>query len=432
MNLPLTNPFLSTYLAYTEQTEPPELMHVWSAVACASACMGRHVWYPFGLDPIYGNMFVLLVGPPATRKSTALNIARRIITESTEVNIAPEDTAGQRQGLLTALGAEETANDKAISTLPDGIKLTDEDKRSFGWEPPEANPDRHAIFITASEWGSFVGQNALDLTRFLLRIYDGDDYTYQLKKIKATLPRPIAALLGCTTPTEIATLLPPEAVGQGFMSRHILVFGSRKKRRISRPSLRTELKPLLSDTYQWIWREARGAMSVSMGADILLEEIYESNPQMNDTRFVYYMERRQTHLMKLSSVLACLRQSMEIEVGDVEDANLLLRQTEQNMPDALGEYGLSPLAKSKQRMVEFLKSADQPISHRLLQNLMSRDMKPRDFVEALTEMLNTGRIAEVETKNGVCLVVPDDMSSVLEFMADPVATMKARFTQERI
>lgn len=427
--LQLFNPFLRTYLAYTENTEPPELMHMWSAISCASACMGRHVWYPFGLKPIYGNMFILLVGPPATRKSTALETAVDLVMDTTEVNIAPEDTAGQRQGLLTALGAEETAAESAVNSLPDGVKLTEEDKASFGWK---VDPDKHALFIAAYEWGSFIGQNNLDLTRFLIRMYDGNNYTYQLKKIKAVLKSPIITMAGCTTPTDISSLLPPEAIGQGFMSRHILVFAAKKKRRISKPNLAREYEPYITDIFQWIWRDARGELVLSPEADMMIESIYEKNIHIADTRFVYYSERRQTHLMKLSSILACLRKSMVIERVDIEDAHALLLHTEQFMPDALGEYGLSALSKAKQRMVEFLKHANQPITHRVLWNIMQRDMRQRDFHEALQEMLNTGKLEEVATSNGKALVVPDDMSEVLGFMSDPVQLMREKFEQELV
>ena len=419
----LDNPFLRTYLQYTENTEPPRLFQTWAAIACASACMGRHVWYPFGLGPIFGNMFVLLVGPPATRKSTAAKIAQEFVADGTEVNFAPQDTAGQRQGLITALGADEEDENEAAKRLG----LTDEDLAGFGLEMPEKSPDRHAIFVSALEWGSFIGQNNMDLTRFLLRLYDGDDYRYQLRKVSAIIKNPIAAMLGCTTQTEIATLLPAEAIGQGFMSRHILVFASKRAKRIEEPTLVPELKPYITDVYQWIWREAKGELGKTPQAQELISKIYHTDYQVTDNRLMYYFDRRYTHLIKLASILTLLRKEMTITEQDVHDADQLLQITEATMPDALGEYGLSPLARSKQRMLEFLQAATQPINRDTLWRIMQRDMKQADFHSAISEMLNTGKVKEVRTTNGPMLVVPDDMADLFAGMIEketpPPATM---------
>ena len=269
-------------------------MHIWAALGCASACMGRHVWYPFGLGPIYGNMYILLVGLPATRKSSAMEIAKRFVTQHTGVNIAPDDTAGQRQGLLTAMGADEQAEKEEAEKAGESLGLTKQDLQSFGWRMNENDIDKHTIFITADEWGSFIGQNNQDLTRFLIRMYNGGDYRYQLKKVTTTLESPLVSMLGCTTPTEIATLLPPEAIGQGFMSRIILVFAHRKHKRVEEPELHTIHLPFLSDTFRWIWHEAKGEMKREDKAREMISEIYKQEVQIHDARFVYYGERRQT------------------------------------------------------------------------------------------------------------------------------------------
>lgn len=399
--------------------------------------MGRHVWYPSGLNPVFGNVYVLLVGPPATRKTTAMQLASKIVSDNTEVNYAPNDTAGQRQGLLAALGAEEAANEQALDD--GGFKLSDEDRRTLGWDGDSNNPDKHAIFITASEWGSFVGQGNLELTRFLGELYDGVPYTYQLKKIKAVLQSPIVTMIGCTTPTEISVLLPPEAIGQGFMSRIVLVYAPRKKRSIEEPELRRELMPHLTNTIQWIWRTARGEMTRSPDAKEFMSELYDKEIHINDSRFTHYTDRRHTHLKKITSIMACLRQSMTIEIRDVEDAHALLSHTEKFMPEALGEYGLSPLAKAKQRMLEFLKHSNHPVSEHTLWYVMQRDMRKVDFREALNDMLNAGKVAEVQSADGVMLVVPQDLSGLLEFVSEPqkpasdgVDLLLAQFNQELI
>ena len=208
-------------------------MHIWAALTTASACLGRHCFFSFEIGDVYPNLYTLLVGPPATKKSTAISLATRLAQEVTNVHFAPDDTAGQRQGLIAAIEKGGGAT-TPLADLPadEQIKFLEH------YELPGAgSSDRNTIFIEAKEWGSFIGQNNLDFVRFLIKLYDGDNYRYELRKESHVLQAPLAAMLGGTTPTDISVLLPPEVVGQGFMSRIILAFASSKRGRYFRPRL---------------------------------------------------------------------------------------------------------------------------------------------------------------------------------------------------
>jgi len=411
----VTNPFIRAHLAYTEDTEPPKLMHIWSALAAASASMGRHVWFPFDIGDVYPNIYTLLVGPPATRKSTAIKLASDFVRAHTDVRFAPDDTAGQRQGLITALGAisdeEEDEENRALDA-GDVVAMGD---ILANKEVEINNVDKHVMFICAKEWGSFMGQNNLDLTRFLIRLYDGDDYKYGLRRDMATLTNPLATMIGGTTPTDISTLLPAEAIGQGFMSRIIMVFGATKHKDVPRPKLDQGLKKALGEVYSWLWYEMRGAMRESATAAGMFDTLYSHRVKIHDNRFMYYAERRQIHLLKVSMLLAAVRGSYEIEPQDVYEAHGLLHLTEQYMPDALGEYGLSPLARAKQKMVEFIRGAGQPVTDVVLWTVMQRDMKQIDYRTSLAGLVNAGKIAQVTTTLGSAFVYKDDLREAVEF-----------------
>ena len=98
----LDNKFLKLYLTYVEETESPRIFHIWAALSCISACLGRRAKFPFGIGPIYANSYIALVGPPATRKSTVTSIATKLLKAATTIRFAPDDTGGQRQGIITA------------------------------------------------------------------------------------------------------------------------------------------------------------------------------------------------------------------------------------------------------------------------------------------------------------------------------------------
>jgi len=100
--------YLNEYLRMVEDTESPRIFHIWAAVFAVSAALGRRCWLPFGVFDVYPNHYILLVGTPGTRKSTAASLTRKLLKASTGVRFAPADTGGQRQGLINALFGEES------------------------------------------------------------------------------------------------------------------------------------------------------------------------------------------------------------------------------------------------------------------------------------------------------------------------------------
>lgn len=413
--------FLQNYLAYVQSTEPPRIMHIWAALTAAGAAMARHVYWPFALGNIYPNMYTFLVGPPGTRKSTAMNLAKSLLRETT-VRFAPDDTAGQRQGLITALIGKTEGNgiDKdelaeiAAADISTMLVKAGELQMSFN------AADTHALFACASELGSLLGQCNLDLTRFLNRVWDGEPYDYQIKNVRQVIEDGLLAIVGCTTPSDLAKIMPQDAIGQGFMSRCIFVFAAKKFRSIppSQTRLNTAMEQPLRETMSWLSHELQGEMTVAARASKRLDDMYMVERQISDTRFVYYAERRHTHLMKLAMVIAATRRSREITIHDIEEAEAILSWTEVHMSDALGEYGLSPLSKAKQEIVEFLRHVGEPVKENQLRIMMARDMKLIDFRNAMMDLVNTGKVEQVTIDHQPGYIVMDMGDGLRELAAE--------------
>lgn len=420
----IKNDFLLTHLKYVHNTESPILMHVWSAIMAASAAMGRHVWIDSGARRLYANNYCLLVGPPGTRKNSAINVAVDLLRKNTQVKFAPDDTGGQRQGLIAAI---ENSTDNKMKTDFDDLVS---DPKNFGVEDlailgninlnlKKDDPDKHAMFINATEFGSFLGQGSLDMTRFLIKMWDCEPYKYALKKEEMILKHPLVNLLGGTTSSDLSTLLPPEAIGQGFMSRIILVFAPRKHKSVppSKWCLNTKHKDELDKVYRFLFHEMEGGMKKSQKAADLEDKIYGQNIRLQDTRFIHYSERRADHLAKLAMVLAAVRKSYTIEYSDYAEANNILLETEKHMTDALGEYGLSPLAVSRQKMIEFIQHAQGPVTSEILWLMLRKDMRLLDFKNSISELINAKKIMQIDTVNGKAFVFNDDSTGLLDLVA---------------
>lgn len=401
------NDFLRMYLKMVENTESPRVYHVWSALSGVAAALGRRCGLPFGAGLLYPNLYVLLVGTAAARKSTAVNIMSRIVRANTGIRFAPEDTGGKRQGLVAAMTGEDDADidvDDMHRQLNGAEELTLENLGNLeinvrsGLSRAEANPDEFHIYVVSSEFNSFIGYGNTEFLTFLGKMYDGEPYDYRLKnkKDKLVLEHPLVNLIGCTTPTNIAEAFPQAAVGQGFTSRVIFVHGGKKHRSIPWPTpFATDLVEAVGRRYSEINYNLRGPFSVSDAARRELEDSYEADHPLTDGRFTYYLARRYTHLLKLTMVFAAARGTLRIEKDDAWIANALLNATEKTMPDALGEYGMSAVSAAQQKILEYITHSKEPITTDLLWTFMQRDIKHHELANCINSLITTGKIQQV-------------------------------------
>jgi hypothetical protein len=61
--------------------EAPTVYHYWSAVGAVAGALRRRVWIDQAAFRWYANMYIILDGPPATKKSTAINQVMSILQE---------------------------------------------------------------------------------------------------------------------------------------------------------------------------------------------------------------------------------------------------------------------------------------------------------------------------------------------------------------
>lgn len=417
--------FLNDYMQMVEETESPRLFHLWAAISGISACLGRRCWFPFGPMTIFPNQYISLVGTPGTRKSTAMNIMKRNLRKSTGVRFAPVDTAGQRQGLVEAMrgrdDSQEFLDNVELAASEDSLagltlnqisritNLHDPDAEDSGLHDEARNfisgMDKHHIMVTATELSRFIGQNNFQMLDFLGTMWDGEDYEYQTKTGLTVLRDPLINMLACTTPTSINMAMPPAAGGQGFLSRVILVYGTRKYKEIATPS-EPDADVILKVKGQFnrSYLECNGIFEETKEAKAYRESIYGWKLEINDPRFGYYHERRQDHLIKLAMAMAASRTSTVLVQEDFEASHRILRATERGMPDALGEFGMNPLAALKQNMLEYIRSRGT-VKVEDLRAVFHRDSRATDFMEAVNDLSKLNQVAMAQLQNGSAVLM---------------------------
>jgi len=92
--------WIDGFLRCTENTEPSRAYRLWTAVASIASVLQRKCRLDWGTLTFYPNMYVVLVGPPAARKGTAMSLAKPLLDEL-QIKMAAE--AITREALIREL-----------------------------------------------------------------------------------------------------------------------------------------------------------------------------------------------------------------------------------------------------------------------------------------------------------------------------------------
>jgi hypothetical protein len=396
-----------------EDTESPRIFHIWSAVFAIAASLGRRCKLPFGTFDIFPNQYILLVGTPGTRKTTAANQGKKVTKNSTGVRFAPSDTGGQRQGLVLALQGPEDSAKEYLGAAELGSREGDSIMSLTQLEQITNDPtedeqtavtfeaDKHHIAVVASEFSRFIGQNNLAMLDFLGERYDGEDYEYKTRQSDIKLKHTLMNILACTTPTMLNQSMPPSAGGQGFLSRMILVYGARKYKSVARPQAPSmEIVSQVKDVLGRVYHELAGDFSETREAREYSEDLYGYALDITDSRFGFYNERRYTHLIKLAMCLTASTGSLVITRTAYEEAHRILRATERGMPDALGEFGLNPLAMLKAEILEQLRASQGPLTMEQVVAMFHRDARSHEITEVINDLVRMGQVKMHQLRQG--------------------------------
>ncbi len=374
--------FISSYmrLCDLDNSEAPAIYHRWVCLSILGAYMGRKVWIDFGIGPIYPNQYIMLMGSPGTRKGAAMAIGRRLL-KATGFNRFSADKTSKERFLM----------DMKQFDLPTNAALEDVEDLAFG-DPSES-------YIMSGEFTDFIGQGNMDFITLLTNLWDNlGEYTHPKIQGKSVMVhKPTVNLLGANTPDGFALAFPPEALGNGFLSRVVLLHADPTSNKVAWP---TAPDPLLQATLVNRMIEVRDAISgeivVTKEAKAIGKEIYDNEIPVDDPRFIHYQQRRFTHLLKVSMLLAVFDMSDKILPIHIRRANSLLARAERVMPRALGEFGASKYSSVAGKLLSYLSGCHKPQTPGELFRVISRDIgKMSELVDILQNLKHSEKIQAV-------------------------------------
>lgn len=336
--------WITSYIEYVKDTEPPKSFHTWIAVSAIAGAMQRRLWTQYGHSSVYANMYIVLVGKSGgARKGTAMDIAKDIINDVQGINLCADSIT--REKLIRKL-----ADISQPTMCADSVVRT-----------------QAALTCFSGELSVFIGQRDIAFLSNLTDFFDShNEWKYETKNKGEDHIRGICLnLLGATAPDWMQSMLPVEAVGGGFTSRVIFVYEERKGKSVSeepynewhvkrREELVNDLNMIATLTGEFQRTDA-ARLAYNAWYTKQDKEMQGGKYVIDDPRFVGYCERRATHIRKLMMIMCVSRKNkLVIDKVDFDRALELLETVEKKMVKSFGGLGKSAYSEAVELVLDYL------------------------------------------------------------------------------
>lgn len=384
---------IDAYIEYRAETEPPVIYHRWSMISSIAALLGRKFYIPFGSGHIYPNLYIMLIGGVGTRKSSAIKEATKLIGQAGYTTFSARKTSKEKFLMdLEGIPDEEDA---------DIDKITDQNL--FGGPQDLSSAIPKETFVAADEFNEFTIGDKLDFYSMLGDLWDWDrtdiTYTSRIKGSKTggvSIYQPTVNILGGNTPENFARAFPPEVLGQGFMSRLLIILGEPSGRKYHMP-------PVPDQSYtDALVMGLRNINTSEFGEAIrpdvlwktggLVDTIYREWVPLQDERYRGYTQRRYTQFLKLCLVHAAALGRMELDEEVIILTNTVMSAAERNMVKALGEFGKNKDSDVSNSVLTMIREANRPIDAKEIWKEVRRHL---GNISHLAQILNNLKTVDV-------------------------------------
>jgi len=320
----LTN-WLTGLQEYVEDTEAPRDFWLWGGIFTLCSALQRRVWLPYGLEPIYPNIYVLLVAPPGKcRKAGPPTLAKKML---------------KKAGIPVSIDSFSKRDfTKELAELGKTEHFTVE-KETRAQTP---------IALISKEMSDLLAVDPKGMIEVLTTLFDSHD-EWEYGTSGQGHDKLYGVCVSCfiaTTPSWLASNLPQEAIGGGFTSRFAIVTGYDKYKRVPIPRIPNieiynnllhdlSIVAMLSGEFQW-------APDSKQFFKDWYNTLDEKVNQTKDERLHSFIERMHAIALKVSmAIRVSYSNDLTITLGDIEGATELLETVLKTAGDALGGHGRS-------------------------------------------------------------------------------------------
>lgn len=395
--------FLHSYLKYCEGNEAHPNYHIWSALVALSSIVGRRIWLEQGYYNVYPNLYVVLVGPPGNRKTTAMTIAKNLMREVGDIPFSAE--AMSREGLIKSMSeSEQTFNylDKVVTFQPTTVCVT--------------------------ELKEFIGTSQANMINFLTTIWDQDFFDYKLRnKEDLVIRNPYVCILACETPEWITNRLRDDVISGGFSRRALFVYEYDRFQKIPFPEVTVERR----DAWNEAIRQARalkrivGPFTWEPECKDYYGQWYCGQEIARDAVVRGYYESKHILAIKVGLLIAVSEGATDrvFRLNHLQGALRLLANVETKLSKVFQGLGRNEQNQIATKVIEILELNKGPMSEKQLWSMIFRDADLRQFNDTITYLVQTDKI--LRFRRGIVGKERTFLCS-MEFLPEDVAQQLAR------
>jgi hypothetical protein len=322
--------WINGFMELTDNSEPPVLFRKWAAISSIASALQRKVRVELGLSlTFYPNLYIVLVGPSATGKGTAMKFASDIIEKIPTIRLSAQATS--LQALIRRM--------KETNLTDINVVTGDQTYHS-------------SLTIFSTEFTVFLGYHNQELIAALCEWYDCHNrWVYEtIARKKEEVVGVWVNLFAGTTPDAIQASLPIESIGGGLTSRIIFVVEEKRAKLVVVPTIterQLQLQQMLVYDLEAINRMS-GIMEYTEGFLATYSDwcyYAENHRPFYDKKFDGYCGRRRKHLITLSMVCCASRgDEMIMTSEDIDRAITLLAEVEVKMGKVFKGMGRSAIS----------------------------------------------------------------------------------------
>ena len=325
-------------------TEAPKNYLLWSAISVIGGVLKDKIFIKDGTYTIRPNQFIVLTGPPAIGKGTAITFAWKMVKTKPSYQLA--NTLSDR---VTA--------ERMIELIANGWALP---PKVVNGQVIAAQRDKSCTLF-APELQSLVGASEWMLP-FLCQAWDQDSYEYDTKNkgtqhIKSGM---CVSLIGATIPDYIRNMERDvnASIAGGFSSRCIFVFADKKSKELpfaepleKNPKSYAMYQNLLADLEHI--SSLSGEYTMNTDAELAFRNFYpDTNPLPEDSdAILHFKGRMKAHVYKLALVLtACTHDFPVIRGPEMQAAITIINFIKQQITRVFRGIGSSEIAEPTARI----------------------------------------------------------------------------------
>lgn len=353
---------------FVEATAPPiypapDVFRHWSALGMVSALMSRRVWMTEGSGLLlYPNTFIVCVGEPASGKSIALDLAKKLLVSvpQTGRHVAFSTDKLTPADMILQIAEKFKGATSLTEDQEDGTEL-DDDSGQWSWN----------AFI--SEMYNFMPQPDLNFMQDVARLWDcppewgkGTRHDAESAKGRSKIVNPYITILGAAQPTWVQAILNRDTVGGGLPSR-LLFIESKEVIEFIPFQPEPDPKRLRAICANFVpIMDMAGEMRFSQPArDYFSDWAKMHYPDKDgkdynadEPQMAHYKRRRHMHVGKLAMIYAAARHPrlMRLELADMESAMQDLWHLDAAMPEIVAMTGGNPYKMAEKQVVDHFKA----------------------------------------------------------------------------